>query len=86
MFIAGEFEDAVAGNSLYREGDFNLDGDFTTADLTFALQRGSYDSGANVQAAAALAMLPAASDSVFEDYDQADLAAATDDADEESWT
>jgi hypothetical protein len=36
----GEFEDLFAGNSIWSEGDWDGDGDFTTSDLVFAFQQG----------------------------------------------
>jgi hypothetical protein len=39
---AGQYEDAVDGNSGWERGDWDGDGDFTTNDLVLALQRGSY--------------------------------------------
>ena len=44
LFINGEYQDDVAGNSLYAEGDWDMDGDFTTSDFVFALQRGALHS------------------------------------------
>jgi hypothetical protein len=42
VFQAGEYEDAVSGNSTFEEGDWNGDGDFNTGDLVFAFQAGTY--------------------------------------------
>lgn len=42
VFQSGEFEDLLAGNSLWTEGDWNCDGEFTTTDLVVAFQEGSY--------------------------------------------
>ena len=42
VFRAGEYEDAIAGNSTWETGDWNADGDFTTADLVLAFQSGMY--------------------------------------------
>ncbi len=42
VFTAGEYEDQVAGNSGWAEGDWDGDGDFTTKDLLTAFQSGSY--------------------------------------------
>ena len=42
VFGVGEYEDAMDGNSTWAGGDWNCDGDFTTADLVFALQGGGY--------------------------------------------
>jgi hypothetical protein len=38
VFIAGEYEDDVPGNSTWEEGDWNGDGDFNTSDLVVAFQ------------------------------------------------
>lgn len=43
IFVAGEYEDAIADNSGWSEGDWDGDGEFTTADLVLALQEGSYE-------------------------------------------
>lgn len=42
IFQAGQFEDAIAGNSTWSQGDWDGDGDFTTSDLVFAFQMGGY--------------------------------------------
>lgn len=39
----GEYEDDLAGNSMWSDGDWNGDGDFGTADLVVALQEGTYE-------------------------------------------
>ena len=46
VFTAGEYEDGVAGNSLWSTGDWNCDGEFDTSDLVTAFQTGSYQLGA----------------------------------------
>ena len=46
VFQAGEYEDGVAGNSGWAEGDWNCDGDFTTRDLVVAFMEGGYEEGA----------------------------------------
>ncbi|MEZ6116733.1 MAG: lamin tail domain-containing protein [Pirellulaceae bacterium] len=46
VFQAGQYEDAVAGNSGWAEGDWNCDGDFNTSDMILAFQAGSYSSAA----------------------------------------
>ena len=43
VFTAGEYEDTIALNSGWEEGDWNGDGEFTTADLMFAFEEGEYD-------------------------------------------
>ena len=40
---AGEFEDDIAGNSVWSTGDWDGDGDFGARDLLKALQSGSYE-------------------------------------------
>jgi hypothetical protein len=42
-FQAGEYEDAIAGNSTWKEGDWNGDGDFDTNDFVLAFQTGLYE-------------------------------------------
>ena len=42
IFQRGEYEDAIAGNSTWSDGDWNCDGDFTTSDLVVALQKGGW--------------------------------------------
>ena len=38
VFIVGEYEDDVEGNSTWADGDWNCDGEFDTRDLVFAFQ------------------------------------------------
>lgn len=45
VFTAGEYEDAVADNSLWNEGDWDGDGDFTSSDFVFAFSDGGYEQG-----------------------------------------
>ncbi len=42
VFIAGEYEDNIPGNSTFEEGDWDGDGDFTTADFVLVLAAGTY--------------------------------------------
>ena len=42
IFQTSEYEDEIAGNSLWSEGDWNCDGDFSTSDFVYAFQKGSY--------------------------------------------
>jgi hypothetical protein len=42
VFQAGEYEDAIRGNSTWEEGDWNADGDFDSADLVHAFQAGTF--------------------------------------------
>ena len=46
IFQAGEYEDAIVGNSGWAEGDWDCDGEFTTSDLVAAFQDGGYVTGA----------------------------------------
>jgi hypothetical protein len=41
----GQYEDDLAGNSGWTEGDWDGDGDFTTSDLVQALEGGGYEIG-----------------------------------------
>lgn len=43
VFASGEYNDTVADNSGWGEGDWNGDQDFTDADLTHAMQYGGYN-------------------------------------------
>ena len=45
VFTAGEYEDTVAMNSSWVEGDWDGDGDFTSGDLVFAFTIGGYEQG-----------------------------------------
>ena len=45
VFTAGEYEDTVAMNSSWDEGDWDGDGDFTSGDLVFAFTIGGYEQG-----------------------------------------
>ncbi len=49
---AGEYEDSIAMNSSWRDGDFSGDGEFTTDDLIVALQLGAYEQGPRTPIAA----------------------------------
>jgi hypothetical protein len=42
---AGQYEDAIVGNSTWSTGDWNGDGDFTSTDLITALADGGYEQG-----------------------------------------
>ncbi len=50
IFQAGQYEDAVRGNSTWSTGDWNCDGEFDTQDLVLAFQGGQY-SAASIPAA-----------------------------------
>jgi len=45
IFQAGQYEDAIVGNSGWATGDWDGDGDFTTSDLVAAFQTGRYELG-----------------------------------------
>ena len=48
VFQAAEYEDGVAGNSLWSEGDWNGDLDFDSGDLILAFQDGGFEQGPRV--------------------------------------
>ncbi len=52
VFVAGEYEDAVDGNSTWAEGDWNCDGDFDSSDVVLAFQEGRYSVEAVIQSVA----------------------------------
>ncbi len=52
VLSAGEYEDAVAGNSGWASGDWDGDGDFTTSDFVNALSGGGYEVGPRAAVAA----------------------------------
>ncbi len=66
VFVAGEYEDNVIGNSGWADGDWDCDGDFTTSDLVAAFQDGGYVAAA----------IPASSRAEF-DADSADRSLAS---------
>lgn len=43
VFVAGQYEDTVAENSLWSSGDWDGDGEFDSNDLVLAFQRGTYE-------------------------------------------
>ena len=45
LISAGEYEDAIAGNSVWATGDWNGDGDFTSSDMVTAFADGGYEAG-----------------------------------------
>ena len=45
VFQAGEYEDAIAGNSSWSTGDWNGDGDFSSSDFVVAFQDGGFELG-----------------------------------------
>jgi hypothetical protein len=45
VFQAGQYEDALGGNSGWSSGDWDGDGDFRTGDLVAAFQDGGYEKG-----------------------------------------
>lgn len=42
VFVAGEYEDEIQGNSTWEEGDWDGDGDFSSSDLVAAFTAGYY--------------------------------------------
>lgn len=42
VFQAGEYDDAVVGNSTWADGDWNCDGEFSSSDIVLAFMRGTY--------------------------------------------
>jgi hypothetical protein len=53
VFQAGQYEDAVPGNSTWATGDWDCSGDFNTSDMVLAFQSGAYAAGAVVAASPA---------------------------------
>jgi hypothetical protein len=45
VFQAGEYEDGVAGNSVWQTGDWDGDGDFSSSDFVKAFQAGGFEQG-----------------------------------------
>jgi hypothetical protein len=45
VFQTGEYEDTIAGNSLWADGDWNGDGEFDTQDFVVAFSVGAYEQG-----------------------------------------
>ena len=45
VFVAGEYEDTIDGNSTWATGDWDGDGDFRSGDRTLAFQSGGYEQG-----------------------------------------
>lgn len=60
VFLAGEYEDDVTGNSTFEDGDWNGDGEFDSADLVFAFRLATF-----VAAARPTSVDIAATDSAF---------------------
>ncbi len=56
---AGEYEDAVVGNSTWETGDWNGDAEFDTGDFVFALGEGGYEQGPRAAVQAAIVPEPA---------------------------
>jgi len=66
VFQRGQYEDAVAGNSRWSDGDWDGDREFSSADFIVAFQGGGFEQGPRVavavpvpEPAAAVLMLPA---------------------------
>lgn len=45
VFTAGEYEDTIAGNSVWATGDWNGDGDFNSSDFVVAFSDGGFELG-----------------------------------------
>ncbi|MCA9212097.1 MAG: hypothetical protein KDB27_03455 [Planctomycetales bacterium] len=45
VFVAGEYEDSIDGNSTWSSGDWNGDRDFDSADFVYAFRFGGYEQG-----------------------------------------
>ena len=45
VFAAGEYEDAIVGNSTWETGDWNGDGEFNSSDFVAAFSDGGYEQG-----------------------------------------
>jgi hypothetical protein len=54
VFARGQYEDGVAGNSSWADGDWNCDGEFDTQDIVLAFQTGGYVAAAVDQAVSGL--------------------------------
>jgi hypothetical protein len=52
VFQAGQYEDAVNGNSTWATGDWDGDRDFTSSDFVIAFQAGGYEQGPRAAVAA----------------------------------
>jgi hypothetical protein len=64
VFAAGQYEDAIRGNSGWEQGDWNGDGDFTTSDIVLAMSTGNYVAAARRGLGGARAAL----DAVWAEY------------------
>jgi hypothetical protein len=53
VFQVGEYEDTIAGNSIWSDGDWTNDNEFDSSDLVAAFQTGKYE-----QAGAATSSVP----------------------------
>jgi len=80
LFQAAKFEDGKPNNASYAEGDWDLDGDFTNADLLLAWQAGAYVSERPAAQVAALAVR----DSIFQDAAFADLDFSSEDNEDQA--
>ena len=58
IFVAGEYDDGVSGNSGWAEGDWTCDGEFDSSDLVAAFLSGSYVSPATPAAVDGALSLP----------------------------
>ena len=48
VFQAGQYEDDIAGNSMWSTGDWNADGEFDSSDFVRAFQEGGYETGPRI--------------------------------------
>ena len=58
VFQTGEYEDGIADNSSYEEGDWNGDGDFDSADLVAMFQSSHYEAQINRRVERAASVRP----------------------------
>jgi hypothetical protein len=54
VFVVGEYEDSLAMNSTWAEGDWNADQDFGSGDFVTAFQDGGYERGPRLLVASAV--------------------------------
>jgi hypothetical protein len=52
VFQRGQYEDGIAGNSGWADGDWNGDAEFNTSDFVSAFQGGGFEQGPRAQVAA----------------------------------
>ena len=74
VFIAGEYEDDISGNSSFEEGDWNGDGDFNSSDFVAAFEAGIYV--AAVKPRNHQSLWAGAVDGLFNDRDEKEVSLA----------